>query len=177
MINFPGAPARIKMRTFMLLKYRYDFVFVNGPNAKLARSTPGRAREDIEKAARLRSGMASHRGDCFRECGPRRRHQACAVLPHPRTTVAVMTQGKREKNGRSHNPSAHLFQVVQSALLSHAPARARTRHHVPRLRTPHDAVRRELSQAHLFNHLHAADVAAILAVLPGFVAALAGAGK
>jgi hypothetical protein len=43
------------------------------------------------------------------------------------------------------------------------PARARTRdrarHHVPRVRTLHDPVRRELSQAHLLDQLHAAGMA------------------
>src|ERR1700686_1620470 len=43
------------------------------------------------------------------------------------------------------------------------PARPRTRdrarHHVPRVRTLHDPVRRELSQAHLLDQLHAAGMA------------------
>src|SRR5580704_12382990 len=43
------------------------------------------------------------------------------------------------------------------------PARARTRdrarHHVPRVRTLHDPLRGELSQAHLLDQLHAAGMA------------------
>jgi hypothetical protein len=53
---------------------------------------------------------------------------ACSVWHHG--------NGKRAKNRRICNPSAYLFQVVQPALLSLAPARARRVGKTARLRQP-----------------------------------------